>query len=801
MPKIFLLREKLSSNFDALLGHPKGQHEEGLSRRYGDDESDGEDELEEVFTRPQRLPRPRRDSLREEPAKTAEQKTESVSADTAPDSDASGPGPQFGWPLKGWPRPAAGTSAQEQQRRRQAADNVDAVSRRLQEARVADDTDEPELVRAADERELSEEPEEACRAAAEPASDEPPASAEPPAGSAIDLSVGANPLSCFPSLAAPRRGRLSVIAHTPTLPKKRPFYRRDLLSARVHIDSPPPQKRPMNLRVPRNGCAPMQTPLGSGSNPLSPTPGSPYRGGGGGGGGGGGPGDQGSPNDNHMNNRNGNNNSGNHNHNNGNNDNNGGNNGNNNNNNNNNGGGNNGSLFGGPGAGGLIGLLGCKTEQPDDSYETGRHSPKQYQTLQSADMDTYLGSYVDLQVEGCKPPPQPPPAQSWSVHSTSGPLPRHAPLPFNLSSTDPFGLGDSYELDVELFADTKPVIGGGAGGTAGLLADSPDLFGLEHLLQPGSGAAGAPQAELSHQTVVDALGDAATLPALSEPVVSSCLADAVYDGRFLVTGPAVPALPTPVPSAQLAVQPPQLPESSTAASPGSPCAPGGRCSPTSPGSSTGDGNNGEGMPALDIRISILQQRMGLPDSHSFEFVNGGHGIKNPLINERDLEVEKLPPIIVEDDPKTYMCRLCSKKFTLQRLLNRHMKCHSDVKRYLCTFCGKGFNDTFDLKRHTRTHTGVRPYRCVMCEKSFTQRCSLESHCLKVHGVQHNYNYKERRNKVYVCEECGNTTIEPEAHYFHLKDNHPNSPALLKFYDKRHFKFHSNFASMLLQART
>lgn len=95
----------------------------------------------------------------------------------------------------------------------------------------------------------------------------------------------------------------------------------------------------------------------------------------------------------------------------------------------------------------------------------------------------------------------------------------------------------------------------------------------------------------------------------------------------------------------------------------------------------------------------------------------------------------------------FTCRVCTKSFNLQRLLNRHMKCHSDVKRYLCTFCGKGFNDTFDLKRHTRTHTGVRPYRCNLCEKSFTQRCSLESHCLKVHGVQHQYAYKERRTKV------------------------------------------------------
>lgn len=178
----------------------------------------------------------------------------------------------------------------------------------------------------------------------------------------------------------------------------------------------------------------------------------------------------------------------------------------------------------------------------------------------------------------------------------------------------------------------------------------------------------------------------------------------------------------------------------------------------------------------------------------------------------------------EDDNK-FTCRMCSKTFSLQRLLNRHMKCHSDIKRYLCTFCGKGFNDTFDLKRHTRTHTGVRPYKCNLCEKSFTQRCSLESHCLKVHGVQHQYAYKERRTKVgprmtarflrienvinfrgiylvrlqmYVCEECGHTTSEPEVHYIHLKENHPYSPALLKFYDKRHFKFtNSTFANNLL----
>lgn len=207
------------------------------------------------------------------------------------------------------------------------------------------------------------------------------------------------------------------------------------------------------------------------------------------------------------------------------------------------------------------------------------------------------------------------------------------------------------------------------------------------------------------------------------------------------------------------------------------------------------------------------QNLGLPAEVQLEFVNGGHGIKNPLAIEnipgRLREEDNIPikkqasvtaavsTVPVDEDGK-FVCRICSKHFTLQRLLNRHMKCHSDIKRYLCTFCGKGFNDTFDLKRHTRTHTGVRPYKCNLCEKSFTQRCSLESHCLKVHGVQHQYAYKERRTKMYVCEECGHTTSEPEVHYIHLKDKHPYSPALLKFYDKRHFKFtNSTFANNLL----
>uniref|UniRef100_A0A8C8S1V2 Ovo like zinc finger 2 n=1 Tax=Pelusios castaneus TaxID=367368 RepID=A0A8C8S1V2_9SAUR len=132
-----------------------------------------------------------------------------------------------------------------------------------------------------------------------------------------------------------------------------------------------------------------------------------------------------------------------------------------------------------------------------------------------------------------------------------------------------------------------------------------------------------------------------------------------------------------------------------------------------------------------------------------------------------------------EDAVMHNCELCGKGFRLQRMLNRHVKCHNQVKRHLCTFCGKGFNDTFDLKRHVRTHTGIRPYKCEICNKAFTQRCSLESHLKKIHGVQQQYAYKQRRDKLYVCEDCGYTGPTQEDLYMHVSNAHPGSTFLKK----------------------
>jgi len=175
-------------------------------------------------------------------------------------------------------------------------------------------------------------------------------------------------------------------------------------------------------------------------------------------------------------------------------------------------------------------------------------------------------------------------------------------------------------------------------------------------------------------------------------------------------------------------------------------------------------------------------------SESDLYIHGGFGVKNPEYENLNNDPSLFSAVEINDDPDNkYKCKICEKTFKLQRLMNRHMKNHSNVKRYLCTFCQKGFNDAFDLKRHTRTHTGVRPFQCDHCERRFTQRCSLESHLNKVHQVKLIYGYKERRAKLYVCEDCGCTTENPEQHLEHLKDKHPNSPALKRSYDRRIIK--------------
>ncbi|KAL9964548.1 hypothetical protein ACROYT_G028203 [Oculina patagonica] len=153
--------------------------------------------------------------------------------------------------------------------------------------------------------------------------------------------------------------------------------------------------------------------------------------------------------------------------------------------------------------------------------------------------------------------------------------------------------------------------------------------------------------------------------------------------------------------------------------------------------------------------------------------NGGFGVR-PQLSMLANNTSEDSRRISSNTTHNHRCEICNSTFPLRRLLNRHLKTHSFYKRYTCSYCDKGFNDTFDLKRHVRTHTGVKPFKCEKCDKSFTQRCSLEAHQTRVHGMVHKFGFRERRSKMFVCEDCGATFRDNQSEFMnHVASMHPD----------------------------
>ncbi|KAG5869474.1 hypothetical protein JTB14_024769 [Gonioctena quinquepunctata] len=90
--------------------------------------------------------------------------------------------------------------------------------------------------------------------------------------------------------------------------------------------------------------------------------------------------------------------------------------------------------------------------------------------------------------------------------------------------------------------------------------------------------------------------------------------------------------------------------------------------------------------------------------------------------------------------KVWECGICSKEFTHQYTLMRHLPTHTDERKFQCITCGKG-----NLRNHIFTHTNERPYKCDICEKGFNQMSNLMCHKFKAH--------QRTEKPKYVCQIC------------------------------------------------
>ncbi|KAK1173366.1 zinc finger protein 236-like isoform X1 [Acipenser oxyrinchus oxyrinchus] len=144
------------------------------------------------------------------------------------------------------------------------------------------------------------------------------------------------------------------------------------------------------------------------------------------------------------------------------------------------------------------------------------------------------------------------------------------------------------------------------------------------------------------------------------------------------------------------------------------------------------------------------------------------------------------------EPKDFKCLVCSKTFTKDSLLQRHLRDHGqNDKPHRCDLCPKSFNVEFNMTLHRSTHASVDP-TCPVCHKKFSRVASLKAHIM-LHEKEENL----------ICSECGDEFILQSQLSMHLEDHRKESgskaydcklchkefklSSLLKEHTKSHYK--------------
>merc|ERR1719357_815858 len=128
------------------------------------------------------------------------------------------------------------------------------------------------------------------------------------------------------------------------------------------------------------------------------------------------------------------------------------------------------------------------------------------------------------------------------------------------------------------------------------------------------------------------------------------------------------------------------------------------------------------------------------DGHNLE-VEEGVGKKSSIDDENSTNEQfgenktsgKVKHISCEDKD-------CTKKFTVQRLMRKHMLSEHDVgvsqenkDRYVCGECGRKCMNAYNLENHIAAHN--RTYDCEQCGKQLKSKAGLYYHIKNHKGVR------------------------------------------------------------------
>lgn len=85
-------------------------------------------------------------------------------------------------------------------------------------------------------------------------------------------------------------------------------------------------------------------------------------------------------------------------------------------------------------------------------------------------------------------------------------------------------------------------------------------------------------------------------------------------------------------------------------------------------------------------------------------------------------------LITHLDTRPYQCDQCDSTYKRPDALRSHIaNRHLNIRPHTCSYCGLGFFTKRILNNHIRTHTDERPFSCEICQQTFRIKAGLYLH--------------------------------------------------------------------------
>lgn len=127
--------------------------------------------------------------------------------------------------------------------------------------------------------------------------------------------------------------------------------------------------------------------------------------------------------------------------------------------------------------------------------------------------------------------------------------------------------------------------------------------------------------------------------------------------------------------------------------------------------------------------------------------------------------------------KSFACGMCSKQYTNQGNLDRHIRVtHNKERQHICSICNKSFAQATILRQHHSVHITERDFNCDICKKAFKTEVHLKLHKLRHLPTEQRPKRKYKPTdkkykppaKLCICTECGKRSTNLALHRSHMK---------------------------------